>query len=191
MPYSFATSNLFYFSLYQEGQSASDTNSHYFYNQEAGTTSTTSTTSATSILSTAGSSLAPTSASSATTTSTAPTASASQPSTSGGALVTGAKVGIGVNIAAVVILGVAVGWFVRRRRTLVQNNNLAEPQEPNGHYSGYTDNKNHDARYSGQASSVPPHNGAVTGEQHKWPAVFEESGESRASHPVELYGNTP
>lgn len=203
MPHAFSVSNLFYLSLYQEGKSSSDTNSHYFYIIEAqtSTTTTSSSTSTATSFSTAGASLAPTSANSAMTESTSgattgssgPAATASQPSNSDGTLGTGAKIGLGVGVSAVLILGVAVGWLlVRRRKARGQVNNAAEPDQrqwADGQYSGHTDAKGHDARYSAQMLDNTPPSGAVTAGQHNWPAFFEASGESRL-HPVELDGNT-
>lgn len=195
MPHPLSVSALFYLSLFQEGATSSDTNSHYFYMKELDTTTTASTASTTSTStsrtkepSAAGSSLSPTAASPATTTSTGPTASATQPSTPSAGIATGAKIGIGVGVAAAAIFGVALGWFVsRRRKAREQEISVAERHNLN---SGHTDHKNYEAHNSAPVFGiVPPYEVATQGQQGVWPAIFEASGESRVTRPVELDGD--
>ncbi|EAQ87802.1 hypothetical protein CHGG_04421 [Chaetomium globosum CBS 148.51] len=118
-----SVSNMFFLSIFEEGKSSADANSHYF-NLTANsnirpTAASEGSTSASSITRTAATSTS-TTAPVQTTPNPAATSNAPLSETSSG-LDSGAKIGIGVAIPAAAVLGAIAGYFIlRRRRRMVQ-----------------------------------------------------------------------
>ncbi|KAI8941022.1 hypothetical protein NX059_002268 [Plenodomus lindquistii] len=146
-------SNLFYLSIFQEGTGPSDDNSEYFYIEPkeavVASPSPTPTPSASSSLSSARSSASPTSSgssgtsASAASSSTTPTSNPSpstsastNSSSSSSGFPTAAKIGVGVGIPVALIIGLAAGFLLFRRR---KKNNMAHEPVPGaapGYYGG-------------------------------------------------------
>lgn len=138
-----SVSNLFYLSIFQEGKSRSDSNSHYFnieakdakeQSTSSSSISPSSTSSATSILSFT------TRPSASASTSNEPTSapnsdiqSSSSPQSSN-SFPTGAKIGIGVGILIALALCLGAGLFLFRRRKKIGNIAMAAPSYPHNDY---------------------------------------------------------
>lgn len=205
LPATLQESNLFYLSIFQEGKTSSDSNSHYFNITEGKSTassasSSTITPSASTALSTStqmASSIFPASTSSV---STVPESTTTQPSSSSDAgMSTGAKIGIGAGIPAAAIIGIGAGWFFfgRRRRQPVKGPSIAtDPREsaasthPDHRTGGtsvseYWGPGNYQYETLLQSKQPPPPS------EHFSPQIFEASGESRATEPAELYTEPP
>ncbi|KAK2606566.1 hypothetical protein N8I77_005307 [Diaporthe amygdali] len=201
LPATLAESNLFYLSVFQEGKTSSDSNSHYFNITEAKSTSTsssTTTSSASTTLSTSTQMASSVTPASTTSTSTASASTSSQPSSSDTNLSTGAKIGIGVGIPAAAIIGIGAGWFFFGRRRRQQTNAPGAGADPR--YSDPSMGPNQQAGSRAVSEYWAPNhfNGgelyskqAEPPRQQYSPPVFEASGESRVTPPAELYTDTP
>ncbi|KAJ0124243.1 hypothetical protein J7T55_005581 [Diaporthe amygdali] len=201
LPATLAESNLFYLSVFQEGKTSSDSNSHYFNITEAKSTSTsssTTTSSASTTLSTSTQMASSVTPASTTSTSTASASTSSQPSSSDTNLSTGAKIGIGVGIPAAAIIGIGAGWFFFGRRRRQQTNAPGAGADPR--YSDPSMGPNQQAGSRAVSEYWAPNhfNGgelyskqAEPLRQQYSPPVFEASGESRVTQPAELYTDTP
>lgn len=210
LPATLSESNLFYLSIFQEGKTSSDSNSHYFNitDKSTSTSSSTTTTSASTAVTSStemASSVVPVTTTSASTTSEPTAAQASSSSDTG--MSTGSKIGIGVGIPAAAIIGIGLGWFFfgRRRRQAAKGSG----SETDAHGSN--------------ASMGPDYRAGSTGVSEYWapnqyealkqgqynpnlyeagghpqvfeaggrPQVFEANGESRTTGPAELYTEPP
>ncbi|KAF2742222.1 hypothetical protein M011DRAFT_481828 [Sporormia fimetaria CBS 119925] len=146
-------SSAFFLSIFEEGQTAPDSNSRYFNitdskaRPESQSSTTGPTSSATSSATT--SSATPTGTdvrlpSSSSSPGPLPPPPPSEPESSGG-LSTGAKVGLGVGIPVALALGLVLGFFILRRR----KQNKAE-------HGGYQAADSQYPQYGGMAQSMPP-----------------------------------
>lgn len=122
-------SNMFYMSIFEEGSTSSDGNSHYF-NISTKADATTSASGSTSTSISVGSTLLP-----ATTTSAATLASNSVPAdNSSSGMTTGAKVGLGVGLGVglpiAIAFGIGLGWFFLGGRN--RKNQTQYPGQPEG-----------------------------------------------------------
>ncbi|KAK3941772.1 hypothetical protein QBC46DRAFT_381942 [Diplogelasinospora grovesii] len=114
-------SPVFFLSIFEEGNTTGDSNSHYFNITTGVTGQTSPTSSAVSSTSTSTSSMTSSTPASLTTSpstsTTSPSTSTPSPDPSNGGLSVGAQVGLGVAIPLAVITGAVAAWlFFRRRR---------------------------------------------------------------------------
>lgn len=172
LPETLERSNLFYLSLFQEGSSTSDSNSHYFNitNPQTTTTSTGISTTATktATLTTSSGSAAPV---------TITPATSPSPSTSGG-LTEASKIGIGIGVPIAAIIAIGAGWLFLFRRYRRGRLGLGGVQKNEAH------------GYNGEMTPWGDHR-ANQYKDHDPNAVFEASGDSRVIAPVELDGGLP
>ncbi len=128
-----SVSNMFILSVFQEGNTVADANSHYFNISQDSTQTGTTPVSASSTLTTAGSTHSvPVPIAS---TSISPSAESSSGS---GGLSPGAQAGIGIGILCAVALGVAAGWSLFGRRNRRHDCAHAKSQ-PRALQAGYYD----------------------------------------------------
>lgn len=196
LPATLQQSNLFYLSIFQEGKTSSDSNSHYFNITEVKSTassasSSTITPSASTALSTStqmASSIFPASTSSV---STIPESTTQPSSSSDAGMSTGAKIGIGAGIPAAAIIGIGAGWFFfgRRHRQPAKGPSIAtDPREPAAsihpdHRAGGTGVSDHWGPGNYQYEVLLRSKQASPPSEHFSPQVFEASGESRTTEP--------
>ncbi|KAH7074381.1 hypothetical protein BKA63DRAFT_512940 [Paraphoma chrysanthemicola] len=175
-----STSNLFYLSIFQEGKSDSDSNSHYFYIAEKAAQQSSAVASSTNLASStpssssssasvasatvsAGSSSIPVQPSTSSTsglsnTSTGIPPAAQQQSTSNG-FPLAAKIGIGAGIPAALAIGLGIGFLLFRRRKkkdeTFQVNNLGSgsPYSPSPKQNIYANNGHY---YGSNLNEAPP-----------------------------------
>ncbi|KAH6646643.1 hypothetical protein BKA67DRAFT_540146 [Truncatella angustata] len=177
-------SHLFLFNLFYDGEINPVAVSETFNITDTSSTSTTSSTSSTSSSTSAASTRmsSTTSSTDGFTTATSSTGPASDRNENGG-LTTGAKIGIGVAVPAVALLGVVAGWFLFRHRAkkqLTQQQQLQQQQQQ--------------AQYQQQQYQAPMYHTQAPDYQKSMeghiPGQLSELNAAPPATPQELYGGS-
>ncbi|KAF2197952.1 hypothetical protein GQ43DRAFT_474987 [Delitschia confertaspora ATCC 74209] len=152
-------SNMFYMSVFENGKLTGDANSHYFNISSANTNVKPSSSPPSTKTSTSPTSTPPISSSSISTPASTPTnpPSSSQPpppptAASSNSFPTGAKIGIGVGIPVALILGIAAGFMLFRRRRKAEDKSGEVPAPvvagpPGAAYSQHYGGAHQDGNY--------------------------------------------